>query len=325
MQSPGEPELRELSRGVYAWIGVGGDSNAGAIATPEGLLVIDAQQHEELANKFKRALAERTGLPIKALINTHCHFDHVTGNVVFAAEAPIISHERTLERLVARLGNPSAGAWTVRDLPTKIAMFYGENAQELIGDDKNAAQWFANRFAFPVYDTLRIVPPNQTFADRYAFSVPNDSVRLEYFGPAHCDGDIIVVLPRAKVAFLSDLLFFGRFPWLGDCDLNGWIATLERILRMDIDVVVPGHGTIASRKEVDWFRILLSRFREEVSAAIRRGDSEESAIAEIALPEYSNLSRYQEWLKFNVRSTYRYLRGDRGGVQLRDAATTADP
>ena len=317
MQSPGEPELREISQNVYAWIGVGGDSNAGAVATPDGLLVIDAQQHEELAKRFRQALVAKTGLPIRALINTHYHFDHVTGNAVFAADAPIIAHERTLERLVARLGSPSAGGWTVRDLSTKIAMFYGENAQELIGDDQNATQWFANRFSAPVYDTLRIVPPNQTFADRYTFTVPDDTARLEYFGPAHCDGDIIVVLPRAKVAFLSDLLFFGRFPWLGDCDLNGWIATLERVLGMDIDVVVPGHGTIASRREVDWFRILLSRFRDEVSEAIKRGASEEAAIAEIALPEYAKLSRYQEWLKFNVRSTYRYLRGARGGVQSR--------
>lgn len=312
MPSSKEPELEEIAAGVFAWIGVGGDSNAGAIATPDGLIVIDAQQHEQLASQFRRSLLATTGLPVRALINTHYHFDHVTGNAVFADDAPIIAHERTLDRLKARLGQPTGNGWNVSDLPTKIAMFYGENAHELIGGDHAAEQWFANRFAAPVYNSLRIVPPNQTFADRFAFQLQNDIAQLEYFGPAHCDGDVVIVLPRAKVAFLSDLLFFGRFPWLGDCDLNGWIATLERILTMDIDVVVPGHGTIASRKEVDWFRLLLSRVRQEVSDAIRQGKSEEAAIAETTLPEYAHLSRYTEWLKFNVRSAYRYLRGNPG-------------
>lgn len=310
MPAPTIPELRALAQGVYAWVGVGGDSNAGAIETPDGLIVIDAQQHEGLANQFKAALQARTGMPVRALINTHSHFDHVTGNVVFAGGVPILAHERTLQKLRERLGAGGPEGWSVTNLATKIDMFYGGNTRDLIAGDEAASRWFADRFAPKDYATLRIRPPNQTFADRFTFVLQRDTVELDYFGPAHSDGDIIVVLPRAKIAFLSDLLFYGRFPWLGDCDLNGWIAMLDRVLKMDLTIVVPGHGAPATLKEVEWFRTLLVRVRDLVSEAIRKGLSEDAAAMELALPEYAGVPRYQEWLRFNIRSAYRYMRND---------------
>jgi len=71
-----EPQLLTVAEGVHAWIGAGGDSNAGAIETREGLLAIDAQQYPRLARQFRAAVEAKTGKPIRALINTHCHLDH---------------------------------------------------------------------------------------------------------------------------------------------------------------------------------------------------------------------------------------------------------
>jgi glyoxylase-like metal-dependent hydrolase (beta-lactamase superfamily II) len=75
-----EAHLVTVADGVHAWIGAGGDSNAGAIETPEGVIVVDTQQYPRLARQLRAAVLTRTGKPLGAVINTHCHLDHTSGN-----------------------------------------------------------------------------------------------------------------------------------------------------------------------------------------------------------------------------------------------------
>ncbi len=308
MTNAPQPQLVTVAQGVHAWIGAGGDSNAGAIDTPDGLLVIDAQQYPRLARQFRDALRQATGgKPLRALINTHCHLDHTAGNVVFA-DLPILAHEKTLSAMEAGLGPRSGDHWTITDFATKLRMLFGQNIMELVPDGDPAQAWFKQRISLPDYDTVTIAPPTQTFADQFTFH-PNETVYLDYWGPAHCDGDIVVYLEKSKVIFLGDLLFHGRFPWLGDCDLDGWIDRLARVLTLDIAVVVPGHGVPTDLKEVARFRDMLIALRAAVDQAIREGKSEDAAVREIHLPQYSGINRYQDWMPLDVKAAYRYLRG----------------
>jgi glyoxylase-like metal-dependent hydrolase (beta-lactamase superfamily II) len=141
------------------------------------------------------------------------------------------------------------------------------------------------------------------------FLLPADAVRVDYWGPAHCDGDIVIHLEKAGVIFMGDLFFHGRFPWFGDCDLNGWIAALDRVLRMDVTTIVPGHGQPASLKDLADFRELLAAVRGEADRAVKAGWSEDAAARDIVLADYAAMPRYKEWMPFNVRAAYRYLRG----------------
>ncbi len=307
-QKSNEAHLVTVADGVHAWIGAGGDSNAGAIETPEGVIVIDTQQYPRLARQLRAAVLAKTGQPLRVVVNTHCHLDHTSGNTVFA-DVPILAHEKTLAAMNACLGARSGDAWTIDDFPTKLRFLFGQNILELVPDGDPARRWFESRISLADYDTVVIRPPNETFADRFAFHLPDDTVRLHYFGPAHCDGDIVVHLEKRKVAFLGDLLFHGRFPWLGDCDLDGLIAALGRVLALDIAVVVPGHGPPATLADVARFRDMLAELRGAVDRAIKTGVSEEAAVAEVALPQYAHIQRYAEWMPLDVRAAYRYLRG----------------
>jgi cyclase len=302
-----QPSLQRIADGVHAWIGVNGDSNAGAIETPDGLIVIDAQQNERLGRSFRARLESALGRPVTTLINTHFHLDHTAGNVAFA-DVPIIAHERTLAAMRHYLGPDAGGMWTVAETALKMPLFFGSNIHELVRPGSEDAAWFAKRLSGPDYDTITLRAPSQTFADRLAFHLPGDELRAEYRGPAHCDGDIVVSLAKAKIAFLGDLMFFGRFPWFGDCDLDGWIACLDRVLTLDLVAVVPGHGPMATLRDVADFRNLLASLRDAVSAAIRSGASEDAAAHEVGLPDYAAMPRYAEWMSFNVRATYRYLK-----------------
>ena len=301
--------LVTVAEGVHAWIGAGGDSNAGAIETPDGLIVVDTQQYPRLARELRAAVLATSGQPLRVVVNTHCHLDHTHGNMVFA-DVPILAHEKTLAAMNACLGPRSGEAWSVGDFATKIRFLFGQNILELVPEGDPARRWFEGRIGLPDYDTVVIRPPSETFADGFAFHLPDDTVRLHHFGPAHCDGDVVVHVERRKVAFLGDLMFHGRFPWLGDCDLDGLIAALGRVITLDIAVVIPGHGPPATLAEVARFRDMLVELRAAVARAITAGASEDAAVREVALPQYANVQRYAEWLPLDVRAAYRYLRGN---------------
>ena len=298
------PHLESVAPGVHAWIGVGGDSNAGAVETPHGLIVIDAQQNQALGEAFRDTLKARIGAPIRAVVNTHYHLDHVAGNVAFNG-VPIISHDKTLAALEREVGSFTAGGAPITEILAKIRMFFGANFAELVPDDARA--WFVECVggASPVV----ILPPTDTFADQLHIRVPGDILQMEYWGPAHCDGDLAIWLQKSGVMFLGDLFFYGRVPWFGDCDLDGWIRTLDRVLQMDVKTTIPGHGPPATLKEVAQFRDLLAAVRGAVDRALKDGSSEDAAVREVALPQYAAMPRYKEWMPFNVRAAYRYLCG----------------
>jgi glyoxylase-like metal-dependent hydrolase (beta-lactamase superfamily II) len=299
--------LQRISEGAYAWIGANGDSNAGAIDTPHGLLIVDAQQNVRLGQALRAALETTSGRPVSGVINTHFHLDHTAGNIVFA-DVPILAHERTLDAMRGYLGADIGEAWTVSDAATKLHLFFGSNIQELVPPGSADEAWFLKRISGPDYDTIALKAPTTTFADRLCIELPTGTLRVEYWGPAHCDGDLVVHLEQQRVAFLGDLMFLGRFPWFGDCDLDGWIARLDTVLKLDLVSVVPGHGPVGTLKDVALFRELLTSVRAAVMAAIKTGASEDAAVRDVALPQYAAMPRYREWLPFNIRAAYRYLK-----------------
>jgi glyoxylase-like metal-dependent hydrolase (beta-lactamase superfamily II) len=228
---------------------------------------------------------------------------------VFGQEAPILAHQITTEKLRSILGPEGAdGGWTVSDFVTKTQLLFGPNIVELIPEGHAAWDWFRRRLGAAEYDTMTITPPRETFAKSYEIALPGDVLSLDYLGPAHCDGDLVVHLRNARIAFLGDLLFVGRFPWIGDGDLAGWIATLDHVCGLDVDCVVPGHGLPVGLKEVAEFRGLLAALRDAVAVAIRDGASEDAAANDVKLPGFEDLPRYAEWMSWNVRNVYRGLR-----------------
>jgi glyoxylase-like metal-dependent hydrolase (beta-lactamase superfamily II) len=299
--------LARIGGDVYAWIGTNGDSNAGAVVTTSGLVAIDAQQTRSLGRNFRAAIEKAAGQPARQLIDTHFHFDHTAGNIVFA-DLPIVAHDKTLQAMTAYLGVSADNHWLVSDPGEKLRMFFGSNVDELVPAGDPLKQWFSQRMSGPEYDTIELVGPTELIGDHIIFRCADDTLRVEYHGPAHCDGDLIVHLPRQRIVFMGDLLFVGRFPWLGDCDLDGWIARLDHVLTLDVATVVPGHGGLSTLTEVAAFRDLLKAIREAVHRAVSSGLSEEATVRELALPQYAGMPRYREWLTPNLRSTYRYLK-----------------
>src|SRR5271154_4884622 len=147
-----EAHLVTVADGVHAWIGAGGDCNAGAIEAPPGVIIIDTQQDPRLARQLLSAVLAKTGKPLRAVVNTHCHLDHTTGNTVFA-DAPILAHEKTLAAMNACLGPRHGEEWSIGDFGTKLRFLFGQNILELVPAGDPARRWFEGRISLPDYDT----------------------------------------------------------------------------------------------------------------------------------------------------------------------------
>jgi cyclase len=221
---------------------------------------------------------------------------------------PIVAHRRTAELIREELGPSEHNVWTISNTASKLRLFFGSNFGDLVDPADPLAEWFVKRVSGPAYERIELVGPTATFDTNASYEMAREPLLAEYWGPAHCDGDLVVHHRGQKIAFTGDLIFVGRFPWLGDCDLDGWIATLERLEKMDLETVVPGHGPVGTLKEVAQFRQLLSSLRGAVASAVAAGHSEEAAAVEVALPQYAHLPRYREWLAPDVRAAYRYLK-----------------
>ncbi len=300
-------ELITLAEGVHAFIGEGGDSNAGAFSTPQGWIVLDAQQHVPLAEKFRADLEGTGERSFVCLALTHYHLDHTAGGPVFAANAPVLAHEITLDKFREVLGAGVKRGDSFTDFETKVACMFGPNIAELIPAGDSAWEWFRGRLGGPEYTAYVAAPPTVTFADTFTFHLARRSIVLEYAGPAHCDGDVIAYLPEDGIVFVGDLLFVGRFPWLGDGDVDGWIAALNHVCALSVEQVIPGHGKPVGLKEVADFRDMLAALQEGVSDAFGAGMSEDEAVARVRLADYEHLPRYPEWMPWNVRNVYRAL------------------
>jgi len=199
-----------------------------------------------------REAAEKLGRgPTQAIINTHYHRDHTHGNPAFASGTTVWSTQRT------------------RDYLLKFDAPYWE------GDAAG---------------TL----PNKTFDDGiHELSVGGKTIRLEHLGRGHTGGDLVVLFVEDRVLHTGDLFFNGRYPNI-DLEAGGsvreWDATLDRVLALDFDRVIPGHGPVTDREGLRAFQ----RFLRELWSLAERGAREGKTLAETqALPGLTADAGYQ--------------------------------
>jgi len=314
VSAPG-PRVEALAPGLFAVLGARGDANSGFALAPGGAVVIDAQQNEALGRSLLEAVCAAGGGPIRALVNTHYHADHVFGNPAFAAEVEIVAHTRCRARLIEILER--AGVKPGAPVPERLALElgFGSNLWDLVPDDDPLQASFRELYEASGYAGARVRLPTLTVDGECAFHLGDRRMVLRHLGPGHTEGDVVAWFPDDGVVFAADLVFHGRFPWLGDSDVTAWAARLEDLAALGAPVVVPGHGPPVGPAEVLAFRDLLRAVQAEVRALAREDLDEAAVVSRARLPAYGHLPRYAEWFPAAVRKLYRDLaRGHGGGL-----------
>lgn len=263
--------VKEVAPGVFVHQGryeiftprnSGDTSNAGFIVGKDAVAVIDTGGSEHVGAALRAAIRARTALPIKYVINTHMHPDHVFGNAAFSAENPVfVGHAKLPRALAARADR------------------YLAINKELLGDS------FAG---------TRIIAPTQLVADRLELDLGDRKLLLEAQPTAHTDNDLIVLDESTGTVFLGDLLFSKHIPAL-DGSIRGWLALIDKLsARHDVKLAVPGHGPAS----MPWPEALTAekRYLATVAGDVRTMIKQGKTLAEAA--ETAGLSEKDAWLLF---------------------------
>jgi glyoxylase-like metal-dependent hydrolase (beta-lactamase superfamily II) len=282
--------LADLGNGCHAWMlpdGSWGWSNAGLITGSGTSLLVDTLFDLSLTREMLAGITPVTDTnPIATLVNTHSDGDHVFGNELLA--------ERDVEIIA------SAAA---AELMTQEAVDALANIKKIDGPTGDFARHIFGPFDF---EGITATGPDRTFEGELTLDVGGREVHLIQVGPAHTAGDVIVHVPDARLLYSGDILFVGGTPiaWAGPIDR--WIAALERILDMDVETILPGHGPVSGKSEVGEMREYLVHVEQQARRRYEEGLSVDDAIASIDLGRWADLPEHGR-LAQNVINVYQQL------------------
>ncbi|GGD77248.1 MBL fold metallo-hydrolase [Croceicoccus mobilis] len=276
---PGKYEkgLFQVGANTYAYVqpdGIWGMSNAGLISDGENSMLVDTLMTLGLTDEMLTTMADAVpaAKKIDVLVNSHADIDHTYGNQLVDG-ARIVASQATADEFF------------------KVKPEY---LQSLIdNDDSEGGRYIAKVMGNHLFDYSGIVltPPTETFDSEATLSVGDKTVKLYNVGPAHTAGDTLVHSVEDRVVFTGDLLFLGVHPAIWAGSIEGWIAACDKMLSLDVDTIVSGHGPVTDKQGVRTFREYLVTIRDETRKRFDAGLSVEEAAFDLALS-----SPFDEWI-----------------------------
>ncbi len=311
--------LYDLGNGVYAWMvpnGSWGESNAGLIVGERESLLVDTLwdvRYTRAMLDAMRLLTQRA--PLRYVINTHADGDHFWGNELVASVETITSEASRAE---------------MQRLNAKSMALMGTLGRVLsavkIGGAEQAGRWL-QRFVAP-YDFRGVTPTpaRRAFKGNLSLTVGGRTVELIQVGPAHSQGDLMVYVPDAKILFAGDILFVGSTPVMWAGPVENWFAALDRILALEADLIVPGHGPVTDQQGVRQVKTYWEFVVAQVRTRYDQGMSAKAAAYDIARSQDFLSQPFAQWdsperLIVSVHTLYRNWRGNfrhRTVVELSD-------
>jgi cyclase len=269
--------LYPVGGSTYAYVqpdGIWGRSNAGLISDGDQSLLVDTLYDLKLTAEMLETM--RAAVPasrrIDILVNSHADGDHTFGNQLVKG-ARIVASKATADEFF-------------KITPQLMHKMVTTGTSE-------GERYIAEKMGPHLFDFSNIVltPPTETYDRETSIKVGDKEVRLYNVGPAHTAGDTLVHSVQDRVVFTGDLLFLGVHPAIWDGSLEGWIAACDKMLSLDIDTVVSGHGPVTDKRGVKTFRNYLVMIREEVRKRFDAGLSVEEAALDLVLAP-----PYDEWI-----------------------------
>jgi cyclase len=280
-------QIVELAAGVTACLRPDEGANVGLIHTADGEVLVDTTS----CPVDIEALLDAVGVSpadVALVINTHSHSDHTWGNQLF--DCPILAHERCLAAMTANLD----GAWRLDTIRAQIAA-RGEREPQWAAEMRHKIEG------------LRITLPTEIITDRRELEVGGVRLRVVHMD-AHSPGLCVVWLPDAGVLYASDLIFQGRYPFIGDADLPSLITTLGRLPEFGARAIVPGHGVLCGTEVIEALRSYYEETWARTIDHLTQGHSVEEAVADPGYPHYAE-GAAERYHKTNIRLVYQGLVG----------------
>jgi glyoxylase-like metal-dependent hydrolase (beta-lactamase superfamily II) len=285
--------LHELGAGCYAYLqpdGSWGWSNAGLVVGDGVSLLVDTLFDLPLTRRMLETMRDVTRTaPIRTLVNTHANGDHCWGNQLVTG-AEIVASRACKEEMGA----------------LKPAMMAALLQAEGLGRTGDYLKSCFGQFDF---SGIELTPPTRVFDGTLSLSIGGRRVELIEVGPAHTRGDVLVHLPGERVMYTGDILFIDGTPIVWEGPVGNWIAACERMLDLDLEVIVPGHGPVTDAAGVRGVRDYLVYVSGEARKRFDGGMPAGEAAHDIALGAFSTWGE-RERIAVNVDTLYREFSGD---------------
>jgi cyclase len=286
--------LQPLSGGVHALYGRGG--NVGFVVGPDAVLVVDSQ-FKDMAPGIVEQIKSVTDKPIKYLVNTHHHGDHVGGNETFRPIAVIIAHDNVRKRMLA---SPES---ILRDAP-------GQAAEARKAGNEQRAKQLEEQIEWAKKVKVEEIPaPVVTYDSELRIHVGGETIEVWHTPPAHTDGDSVVFFQNAKVLHMGDLFFHKVVPFIdvrGGGSPAGYLKALDAVIaRAPADVtVIPGHGEVTNLDGLRGMRRYVADVIEAARKAKTAGRTKEQFLAEVDLPAYREYQGWADRFKANAAAAW---------------------
>jgi glyoxylase-like metal-dependent hydrolase (beta-lactamase superfamily II) len=264
--------VHPVAAGVHMLVGSGG--NLGVSSGPDGVFVID-DQYAPLTGKIVAAIRTISDGPIRFVINTHWHGDHTGGNENLGqAGALLVAHENVRTRM--------------------------------------SVEQFIEQFNMRVPAAPAGALPVVTFTEAVTFYLNDDELQVFHVPHAHTDGDALIRFRRANVIHMGDTFFNGNYPFIdlsSGGNVNGVIAAADTALALSDDStrIIPGHGPLGTRRDLQAYRDVVAAARDRVRDAIAAGRSLEQIKAAGLTREWDDrwgrgFIRPEQFVEFIYRS-----------------------
>ena len=280
-----QPEIVEIAAGIFVHNGVHEDAspanenaiaNIGFVLGDDAVAVIDPGGSAREGRELRAAIRARTDRPIRYVILTHVHPDHIFGAAAFLDDHPDFVGHAKLPGALAQRGE-----------------YYLGRLRGNLGDAAIGTE---------------IVAPTILVSDRLELDLGRRRLILRAHGPAHTDNDLTIFDENTRTFWLADLLFVDRIPVI-DGSLVGWLKQLDGLTAISSDRAVPGHGpaTVSWPAAAAPERRYLEAVAGDTRAAIRAGIDIANAYRQVANSERGHWLLFDEYHPRNVTASYKEL------------------
>jgi len=274
-QVPGQPIYFAVgSPGIPGKANEGHTSNAGFVVTSQGVVVFDALGTPSLGWDLLQRIAKISDQPIRYIVVSHYHADHIYGLQAFKDHTSgiIVAQERASE---------------YKESNEEIA---DERAEQRLGQRRDALFPWVNR------DT-RVVPPDITYRQRATLNLGGKRFVLIYAGPAHSASDMMMMVEPDGVLFAGDIVQNSRIPFMNsdDVDTSNWLQALKEVEKLDPKFIIPGHGrpSTAAKPAIAFTRDYIEYVRAAMGKAVESWTDFDSAYEKTDWSKFKGMPAFE--------------------------------